>query len=177
MSLTAAIAVTAAAVSLLDMINAAVFSNFISYRTVYTSMMNQGDQAGTFLFSYSLGSSRKFVLHLMPLPLLLKDWLWCLLSDFGVAMFGFLIAALYYRMSKPVKILVSAGVPAFFFLFLPLLDFNVTHGAIAWFVAAAFLQWTHWGLNPGLDLITRLAVTALFAGGIWLLLRRAELYH
>ena len=175
--LTAAIAVTAAAVSLLDTVNAAVFSNFIDYRTIYWSMASQGGQNGTFLFSYSLGSAGNFTLHLIPLPLLLKNWLWCLLSDFGIAMVGFLIGALYYRMSKPVKILVSVGVPSFCFIFLPLFDFNVTHGVIGRFVAASFAQWTLWGLNPGLDLLTRLAACALIAGGIWLLLRKADLYH
>ena len=42
---------------------------------------------------------------------------------------------------------------------------------------SAWTQWTHWGLNPGLDLLSRLALAALFAGGIWLLLRKAELYR
>ena len=168
-SITAAIAVTSAVVSLIDMVNAAVFSRFIDYRTNYSSML-----AGDFITRKGSGA-----LPAVPftLPVLMKNWLWCLLADFALGMLGFLIAALYYRMSKRVKILVSVGVPAFFLLFIPLLDANVTHNSFGRFFMAVWTQWTHWGLNPGPDLLSRLAVAALFAGGIWLLLRRAELYR
>ena len=165
----AAIAIIAAIVSLIDIVNAMIFSNFIDYRTFYTAR----------IFGDSVAAKGSNALPAVPFTfaLLLKNWLWCLLSDFSLGMLGFLIGALYYRMSKPVKILVSVGVPAFFFLFLPLFDFNVTHWAIVRFLAAAWAQWTNWGMNPGLDLLSRLAVAALFGGGIWLLLRKAELYH
>lgn len=175
--LTAAIAVSAAVVSLIDIVNVAVFSNFIDYRTFYSSVTTGHPRTGIIFASYSLGSAGKFTLHLMPPLLLLKNWLWCLLADFGLMMLGFLIGVLYYRMSKPVKILVSVGVPAICFIFLPLLDVNVTHGRITRSLAGAWTQWTYWGLNPGFDLLSRLAATALIAGGVWLLLRKAEVFR
>lgn len=169
-SFTAATAISSAAVSLLDMVNAVVLSNFTDYRTFYASMLS-----GSFVVTDKRNEISSVVSF--TFPLLMKNWLWCLLADFALGMLGFLIAALYYRMSKPVKILVSVGVPAFFLVCIPLLDANVTHNSFGRFFMAAWMQWTHWGLNPGLDLLTRLALTALFAGGIWLLLRRTELYH
>lgn len=174
LGLTAALAVTAAAISLLDIINAAVFSNFIDYRTFYSSLSSGGSGNGRFFTSFSLGPAGKFSLHLMPLSLLLKNWLWCLLSDFGIALLGLLVGVLYYRMSKPVKILVSVGVPAACFILLPLLDANVTHGKIFQSLAAAGAQWIQWGLNPGLDFLTRLLAIAVLSSLTWLLLRKAE---
>ena len=169
-SFAAAIAIIAAVVSLIDMVNAVVFSHFIDYRTNYSSML-----AGDFVIT----DKRNEIASAVPFtfPVLMKNWLWCLLADFALGMLGFLIAALYYRLSRPVKILVSVGVPAFFLLFIPLLDANVTHNSFGRFFMSAWTQWTHWGLNPGLDLLSRLAVVALFGGGVWLLLRKAELYR
>ena len=167
--LTAAIAVTAATVSLLDMINVAVFSNFIEYRTLYVSQV-----FGDLLAARARGASTAIPL---TFALLLKNWLWCLLADFALAMLGFFIGVLYSRMNKPVKILVSVGVPAVCIIFLPRFDATVTHGAIGRFVSAAWAQWTQWGLNPGLDLLTRLLLVAVLASLIWLLLRKAELYR
>lgn len=166
---TAAIAVIAVIVSLIDIVNAMIFSRFFDYRTFYL--------VKTFGDSVAVKGVVAFPAVSLTFALMLKNWLWCFLSDFSIGMLGFLIGALYFRMSKPVKILVSVGVPAFFIMFLPLLDFNVTHGAIGRFLAAVWAQWTNWGMNPGLDLLSRLAVAALFGGGVWLLLRKAELYH
>ena len=165
--LTAAIAVTAAAVSLLDMINAAVFSKFIDYHTLYASQI-----FGDLLAAKARGASTAVPL---TFALLLKNWLWCLLADFALTMLGFFIAVLYYRMNKPLKILVSVGVPAVCFLLLPMLNSSVAHGQIAWFIADVSVRWSAWGLNPLLDLLTRLAAVAVLGGFTWLLFRKAEL--
>lgn len=159
-------AVTATAVSLIDTINFAIFSRFMAYRTVYSSIA-----AG-----FTLNSENSAAQAIAPTPsLLFRNWLWCLLADFCIALLGLLIGALYFRMSKPVKILVSVGVPAVYFLILPLIDSKLTHGAIGNFVGAACAQWLLLSWNPGLDLLSRLVMAALLSGGIWLLLRRAEL--
>ena len=94
--LTATLGVTAAATSALDMVNAAVFSRLLPYYTIYTGLSQNGPQTGNGIAA----------------SLLLKNWLWCLLADFIFGMLGFLIAALYYRMGKTLKICVSIGVPA-----------------------------------------------------------------
>ncbi len=172
--MTAAIAVTAAAVSLLDIVNTAVFSHFVGYQTFYAGLVQNQLKAGS--ADFIMGEFHSG-LPAYTAGFLLKNWLWCLLTDFALAMLGFLIGVLYYRMNKPVKILVSVGVPAVCFIFLPLFDATVTHGAIGRFVSAAWAQWTQWGLNPGLDLLTRLLLVAVLASLIWLLLRKAELYR
>lgn len=172
--MTAAVSVTAAAVSLLDVVNAAVFSNFINYQTFYAGLVQNQLKSGS--VDFIMGEIHNG-LPAYTAGFLLKNWLWCLLTDFALAMLGFLIGVLYYRMNKPVKILVSVGVPALCIIFLPLFDATVMHGAIGRFVSAAWAQWTNWGLNPGLDLLTRFLLVAVLASLIWLLLRKAELYR
>ncbi len=162
--LTAALGVTAAATSALDMINAAVFSRFLPYSTFYSGMIQNQQQNG----------GADLIVRQFALPLLLKNWLWCLLTDFALGVLGFLIAALYYRMGKTLKILVSVGVPVAAFFLIPLLDHNVFGGRIGAALAAGWTRWTLWGLNPGLDLVSRLLLIAALAGCVWLLLRKAD---
>lgn len=168
--LTATLGVTAAATSALDMVNAAVFSHFLPYYTIYTGLSQNGPESGS--GGLLLG---KFQLpyHGIAASLLLKNWLWCLLADFAFGMLGFLIAALYYRMGKTLKICVSIGVPAAIIALIQL-DQNVMWGRIS----AAFLNfcehWIYWGMHPGLDLVTRLVPIAIFTGCVWLLLRKAD---
>lgn len=174
--LTAALVITAAAVSALDMINTAVFSHFIRYNTFYEQTI--GAVAGSRSNVSGIGvlstpGAGGIVLFVPTVSLLLKNWLWCLLADFAFGMLGFLIAALYYRMWKTLKICVSVGVPGALVALIQL-DQNVAGGRISAAVGDFMVNWTHWGTNPGLDLVTRLVPIALFAGCIWLLLRKAE---
>jgi hypothetical protein len=169
--LTAAMGVTAAATSLLDMVNAAIFSRFVPYSTLYAGLLQnrqQSDHADLLMAEFRLPY------HEITLSLLARNFLWCLLSYFALGMLGFLIAALYYRMGTTQKILVSVGVPAVFFILIPLLDHNVTGGRIDAALSNFWTHWTLWGLNPGSDLATRLLLIAMLAGCVWLLLRRAE---
>ena len=174
--LTAALGITAAAVSALDMINTAVFSHFIRYNTFYEALIGAVPGSRSDVSGIGVSSVRGaggIVLFIPTVSLLLKNWLWCLLVDFIFGMLGFFIAALYYRMGKTLKICVSVGVPAAFIALIQL-DQNVAGGRIGAALTDFSTLWVNWGMNPGLDLVTRLVPIALLAGCIWLLLRKAE---
>lgn len=178
LGMTASMGITSAATSLLDMINFAVFSQFMNCSTFYQALSNNisGHSSSPFLAisSFSLGNAGHIVLHVPALGMLLSNWLWCFLTDLALGMLGFLIAVLYYRMSKTLKIIVSVGVPAFFFVFIPLLDTHITGGRIGAALFACFTKWTFWGLNPGSDLISRLPLLVLLVGATFALFRKAE---
>ena len=168
--LTATLGVTAAATAALDMINAAVFSRLLPYRTIYTAFFQNGPETGS---GDLLLGRFQLPYHGIAAPLLLKNWLWCLLADFILGMLGLLIGVLYYRMGKTLKICVSVGVPAVIVALIQL-DHNVAGGRIGTALTDFSTLWVNWGINPGLDLVTRLVPIALLAGCIWLLLRKAE---
>lgn len=60
----------------------------------------------------------------------LDGLLWSFISYMAVGMGGFFITALYYRMSKAWKLIVSAGVPVLFLMVLPVVDGVYFNGAI-----------------------------------------------
>jgi hypothetical protein len=152
---------TSLAVSLIDTFNFAVFSKFMKYHTLYLIMAQNviGKNLDTTPITPSL---------------IFANWLWCFLEYLCVALFGLLIGALYYRMSKPVKIIVSVGVPSILFLILPLIDSNLAKGRILHFLVDTFVWWVNLSLKTGSDLFSRLAMAATFLGLFWLLLRKAE---
>jgi hypothetical protein len=92
----------------------------------------------------------------------------------GSLTFGYLIAALYYRMNKVLKITVSVGVPCFVFIVVPFIDYTVTMGATGksfnkLFDIAFGISSRH-SVNAILTCIT---VFLIFSALFWLLLRRA----
>jgi hypothetical protein len=121
---------TSLAVSLIDTFNFAVFSKFMKYHTLYLIMAQNviGKNLDTTPITPSL---------------IFANWLWCFLEYLCVALFGLLIGALYYRMSKPVKIIVSVGVPSILFLILPLIDSNLAKGRILHFLVDTFVWWVN----------------------------------
>lgn len=151
---------TSLAVSLIDTFNFAVFSKFMKYHTLYLIMAQN-------FFGKSPDAP-------ITSSLVFANWLWCFLEYLCVALFGLLIGALYYRMSKPVKIIVSVGVPSILFLILPLIDSNLAKGRILHFLVDTFVWWVNLSLKTGSDLFSRLAMAAVFSALFWLLLRRAE---
>jgi hypothetical protein len=90
---------------------------------------------------------------------------------FSVALLGFLITTLYYRMNKTLKIAVSVGVPMLFLNILPAVDFyllnyfltNSLKKAIS-FLFSSFYMGTA-------SVLILAAIEAVF---IWLLVRRAR---
>ncbi len=92
-----------------------------------------------------------------------------------VAMAGFFITTLYYRMNKPVKLLVSIGVPVFIFMILPYVDTFIFRGEIFEAIghifakAGGFLD----GFNPYIAVLSCFISFAVFAGLSFLAMRKA----
>jgi hypothetical protein len=147
-------------VSLIDATSFAVFSRFFEYRSIYSFMVDDLPKDGTVSVTVAL---------------FFRNWLWDLLEYFCLVLVGLIVGVLYYRMSKPVKIIVSVGVPSLCFLILPLIDRQLMHGTITHFVSTAVTQWINLSTQPGPDFLSRFVLAALLSGLFWLLLRRAEL--
>ena len=106
--------------------------------------------------------------------------LWTTLFFFGAMCIGFFITVLYYRMSKLLKIIVSAGVPVVFFVVLPIVEalvpsfhfYSVLFRFVGW-----CLGWNYNNLLGGLDPVRPLLSFAVFGAGLsglsFLLVRRA----
>jgi hypothetical protein len=152
---------TALVASLIDTINFAIYLKFMKSRTLYLIMAQN-------FFGKSPDAP-------ITSSLVFANWLWCFLEYLCVALLGLLIRALYYRMSKSVKIIVSVGVFAILFLILPLMDSKLMNWEIAHFLSNTLVWWVTLSLKPGPDLFSRLAMAAVFSALFWLLLRRAEL--
>lgn len=105
-----------------------------------------------------------------------EGWLFLICVHLFCNMLGFFLSALYYRMNKITKIIVSAGVPALFILGLPLFDFNITHGAIIQGLGKAILfimGFLNGNCNPYYAVVSFTILAMIFAGLSYLLLRRA----
>lgn len=94
-------------------------------------------------------------------------------------LFGYVIAALYYRMNKSLKLIVSIGVPGFFLIVLPFLDEYVVPDYEIW---TRFIQLLSFmiGNNGTSDrpwnwMISCLLLSTIFAIFSYLLVRRADI--
>lgn len=100
--------------------------------------------------------------------------LWYVTAYTMMAMIGFFITNLYYRMGKLLKILVSVGVPVFFVIILPMLN-NLTGGAISVGIKNFFdFAWgfSH-GFSPYFSMVSTTIFSAILGGLAYLLIRRA----
>jgi hypothetical protein len=61
----------------------------------------------------------------------LKGFVWMTAVNLFSVSLGYLITVLYYKMEKPVKILVSAGLPVLLLIVLPIVDAQWTGGRIS----------------------------------------------
>lgn len=88
---------------------------------------------------------------------------------------GYLITALYYRMPKLLKIVVSVGVPGLLFVALPIIDTAYSNGRISQFVSDFFevTGGLRNGINPFIGVISLLSGTAIVAILSFLLVRKA----
>lgn len=60
-----------------------------------------------------------------------EGFLWMVFSYIASLMLGFLITTAYYRMNKPLKMILSIGVPVFFIFILPVIDEQLFSGEIS----------------------------------------------
>lgn len=59
-----------------------------------------------------------------------EGFLWMFFMYAVCMMFGFFLTTAYYRMNRPLKLIISIGVPVFMFIILPILDAQLFSGEI-----------------------------------------------
>lgn len=109
---------------------------------------------------------------------ILVEYGWRVVLYSLVILTGVWINALYYRMSKPLKVGVSVGVPVMMFVVLPIVEASYTGGAIfnAIFGTISYM----FGLggttsNPTMFLLWGPVLLLASAGILWALMYRAEI--
>ncbi len=151
----------AAGMAVIDSLNGLLFSSpghymqifYIMYKPHYGVAVGHGITAGMYL----------------------DGLIWMLFFYAFVMMAGFFITTLYYRMNKPIKLLVSIGVPVFFFIVLPYIDTFIFKGAIFESIgylfqkAGGFLD----GYNPYMAVLSCAISFAVFGALSFLTMRKA----
>lgn len=90
----------------------------------------------------------------------------------AVILFGYFIAAIFYRMNRAAKLAVAVGVPAFLLVVLPILDYTVFNGKV-FLLINNFLNFVFAGDNPYNLLITCLLFIAAVVCLSWVVIRKA----
>lgn len=111
----------------------------------------------------------------MTAGMYLDGFIWMFFLYAFATMAGFFLTTLFYRMNKALKLLVSIGVPVFFFIVLPYIDTTLFMGKIynaIWYIfrlAGGFLN----GHNPYIAVLSCAISFALFGGLSFLAMRKA----
>jgi hypothetical protein len=144
--------------ALIDSINGVLAGMVSNYQTAYMQFYGQ-----------RYAGSSNGILQLV------EGFLWSIFAYAMLAMTGYFITTLYYRMNKGLKFIVSIGVPAFFFIILPIIDTNFTDGVISKGITNFFsFAWGYKnGFNPYFSMVTCTLIFALFGGLSYLLIRKA----
>lgn len=100
--------------------------------------------------------------------------LWMFCTNMAAGMAGYLLTTLYYRMNKPVKLLVSIGVPVLLLFVWPIADWALFRGA----VSIALTRFTGWAFgfmdgNPFRGIVTNVLLVLIFVALSFAALRRA----
>ncbi len=160
-SFAAMAAPVAALMALIDSLNNLLMSSFNSYTSMFSNM-----------YSLRYGGIEHVGANAQVFA---EGFLWMFALYMAVTMLGFFITTIYYRMSKPLKLLVSIGVPVFLFIVLPYADAAIFSGAIfrgiGYFfkLANGLLD----GPNPYIAVLSYLLAFAALGGLSFLAMRRA----
>lgn len=157
----AAFAAAAAATAALDTVNAVVFRLLLgaNFSTVYS------------IVRFPKGGTGPSVLSA---PYLVQGFFWRFFLYLTLALCGACIRALYLRLSKTARVVVSAGVPVLLFVGLPMLD-SYAGAHISAALSAAFNAWIRLSAQPVPDAAIHIALSAVLAAILFLLLHRAEI--
>lgn len=152
----------AAGMALIDSLNNLVFSSIVNYRSMFKQFYG---------LRYGIGGAVPNTFQVV-----IEGFLWMLVLYASVAMIGYFITALYYRMNKPIKLVVSIGVPVFFLILLPIIDNVLILGVNIIDSIWTFLR-TAWGLadgiNPYIGMISSVLTYAAFGVLSFLTIRKA----
>lgn len=150
----------AAGMALIDTINNVIFSSLVNYKSMFFQMYSNHYEG---VASSTAGQ------------VLVDGFLWMFFCYATIAMLGFFITAIFYRMNKPVKLIVSIGIPVLLVIVLPFVDANLCDGrlfaAFGTFFAMAwgFLD----GFNPYIFMISSTITFAVFGGLSFLVMKKA----
>lgn len=154
----------AAGMALIDTINHGIFSSFSYYNSLFSHLYKYRYANGGNLFGTTFQIS-------------MEGFLWMFFIYAMMAMIGFFITTLYYRMNRPLKLAVSIGVPVLLFVVLPYADMVMFQGGlfkgIGMFMAKALGLLD--GFNPYSAMLSCTIVFALFGLFGYLLMRRATI--
>lgn len=146
--------------ALIDSINAIIAGSITRYQSAFMQLYGQ---------RYTGNSSN--------IQMIIEGFLWYTFAYLFLAMLGYFITILYYRMNSVMKLVVSIGVPSLFIIILPYIDGTFAGGAI--FNAIGSFFKTAWGyrngFNPYYSIVTCTLLSAVFAGFSYLLIRRATI--
>jgi hypothetical protein len=100
--------------------------------------------------------------------------LWMFFMYAACMMFGFFLTTAYYRMNRPLKLIISIGVPVFMFIILPILDAQLLSGAV-YKAIGTFIAFCSGRLSgsPYVAMASNVVFYAIFALFGFLLTRRA----
>ncbi len=154
-SLVVASGILCAGMALIDSINDIVFNQFLEYQNL-TERLFVARYSGADFMLFGEGFLWKFFTYSVSL------------------IFGYFISTAYYRMNKPLKLIVSVGVPAFLLIILPLADTMLFSGEISKAIGT-FISFCL-GLSTGspyVAIASDVVFYAIFATLGFLLMRRA----
>lgn len=148
----ATITVTAGAMSLIDNVNALIASSISPYQSAFLQYYGTSVSGSAWVFT---------------------SFLWSTAIYAALGMIGYFITLGYYHMNKLAKILVSVGVPVFFFMILPIIDSIFTNGAIYRAIGKFILLIIGYHNGPYAVVLSCVTAFVLFGGLCWLMVRRA----
>lgn len=147
----------------IDTLNTMLFSHHANYQSLFAQAYYRSQLSLPCWFDYSYS-------------MLVQQFLWSIFAVFWTATVGFLIAVLYYRMNRGVKIAVSVGVPVLLVFVLPILDRNLWSNRLA-DTQQNFFNFA-WGFsnsyNPYIGMASMFIFAAVNAVLAWLLVRKAN---
>lgn len=156
-----AIVPLAAFMAFVDIINNVVLSSVDNYQSMFYQMYNL--HYGPVL---NFGAQMRVALD---------GFVWMTFLYIALALLGFFITAIYYRMGKSLKLIVSIGVPVFFVMLLPYMDTYLFDGKV--FDALGYFFSKAWGFldgyNPYVSVLSSFITAVVFGALSFLAIRRA----
>lgn len=155
-----AVAPLAALMALVDSINSLVLSSVGNFHSMFYQV-----------YSVRYGEISTFG---AKMQVFWEGFVWMTLLYVMIAMTGFFLTTIYYRMGKSLKLIVSVGVPVLLVIILPYIDSNILDGAISKAMDHFFrIVWGMNDRNPYIAVLTCFVTFAVFSGFSFLTMRRA----
>jgi hypothetical protein len=164
-SYTTSVLPLAGVMAFIDSLNGVIFSSFTNYQTMYAQMyhLRYAGLPDTFGTTMQIAA---------------EGFLWMFFTYIMVAMVGYLITTLYYRMNRPLKLTVSIGVPVLLFVVLPYFNTILFHGWLFRAISSAISAFWGFANKGAIPYVAMLSCAVTFAlAGLFsfLAMRRAQI--